>query len=70
MSSVQKIFIACLVFLALSACGLKGDLYLPGAEPQEVGEKTETSKIQSTIPQESSEIEAKEPATKEDIPTL
>ena len=60
MSSVQKIFIACLAFIALSACGLKGDLYLPEAEPQ----KVETPKLESIISQENSE-----PAIKEENPT-
>jgi len=36
MSSVQKIFGAFLGFLILSACGLKGDLYLPEEQPQVV----------------------------------
>lgn len=42
MSSVQKIFIASVAFLLLSACGLKGDLYLPEAEPQVVDTPIET----------------------------
>jgi len=36
MSAVQKIFITSLAFFALTACGLKGDLYLPEAQPQVV----------------------------------
>ncbi len=62
MSYVQKIFIVSVFFLFLSACGLKGDLYLPEAEPQVVDTPTETAQdtveevaplIEETIKEES-----------------
>ena len=36
---------ASVAFLLLSACGLKGDLYLPEAEPQVVDTPTEEVKV-------------------------
>lgn len=64
MSSVQKIFIACLAFLLLMACGLKGDLYLPEAQPQvvdtpveaiETAPESSVSEPQETLKQETTE---------------
>lgn len=68
MSSVQKIFIASVTFLFLSACGLKGDLYLPEAEPQVVDtpvEETEAGEESLS----SDTIETTPEPTKEDSPT-
>ncbi len=64
MSSVQKIFITSLIFLVLSACGLKGDLYLPEAQPQvvdtpveavETAPESSVSDPQETLKQETTE---------------
>ena len=68
MSSVQKIFITSLIFLVLSACGLKGDLYLPEAQPQVVDTPTE---IVESIPENASSETQKalDEQTKEESPT-
>ena len=68
MSSVQKIFITSLIFLVLSACGLKGDLYLPEAQPQVVDTPTKT--VESVPENASSETQkALDEQTKEESPT-
>ena len=64
MSSVQKIFIASVSFLFLSACGLKGDLYLPEAEPQVIDTPAET--VQETVEEVAPVLEE---SIKEESPT-